>query len=249
MVYVLLAGVVRFRRADKHGYSGQFLEMHKRCADVKCAAADAAAGFVPLVSNSANDWTNADAAEDAKFTLFLVMKTYQQPGDVNPMGVIQVATGDAATGLGLYKLPSKCKSVLASTIAAVGTSGTILGLADRNHLYLKTDTWGLRSQHPGAYNGMYVHIQDPALDVTTLQRFTHLVCKIDQYIISGIVKISLTADAQTKVTLQGGAGTVAGWTPSDQGGAGQWPTLRFGKISTAGAGVLADIIITAVTAN
>jgi len=223
--------------------------MHKRCADVKCAGADAAAGFVSLVSNTANDWTNADDEADAKFTLFLVMKTYQQSGDVNPMGVIQVATGGAAIGLGLYKLPSKCKSVLASTIAAVGTSGTILGTAERNHLHLTADTWGLRSQHPGAYNGMFVHIQDPALDATTLQRFTHLVCKIDQYIISGIVKISLTANAQTKVTLQGGAGTVAGWTPSDQGGAGQWPTLRFGKISTAGAGVLADIIITAVTAN
>jgi len=236
-------GVVRFRRADKHGVGGQVLEMNKRCADVKCEVANSNDGFVPLVSTKS--WTNSETAAESKFTIFLVMKTYQQPGDVNPMGILIVSDTSRGDGLGLYKVPSRCKSVLKSTIAATGTSGTILGTAGKNHLYLKADTWGLRSQITSEYNGMYVHIQDSALEPSTLQRFTHLVCKIDQYIVSGVLKTSLTTGTETTVTLQGGAGTVAGWTPSDT--LGQWPTLRFGKISSAHAA--GDIAITAVGVN
>ena len=151
-----MAGVVRFRRHDKHGFDGQFLEMHRRCTDYTCGTATfyaGAAGFVPLASWE--DWTNGIAdAVDTTFTIMLVMKTYQQPGDVNPMDVINLANGGNGKGFGLYKIPSKCKPVLKSTIKEVEMT--------KGKIALKTDDWGLRSIQPGAYNGMYVHFKQRA---------------------------------------------------------------------------------------
>ena len=85
-----MSGVVRFRRDDKHGFDGQFLEMQKRCSDFTCGTACTTncAGFVPF---GGQDWTTSATAANTKFTIFLVMKTYQQPGDVNPMGIINLA--------------------------------------------------------------------------------------------------------------------------------------------------------------
>ena len=245
-------GVVRFRRADKHGFDGQFLEVHKRCADFTCAAADAGSGFLPLASTE--DWTNGVAgAGGTAFTITMVVKTYQTPGDVNPMGILNVVKGnDAKKGLGIFKTPSKCQPVLKSAITAAGTSGTVLNAAATRQLYLTTDAYGKRSTEPGAYNGMYAHIQGhtnlaSGLEAQTGLAYTNMVCKIDQYLVVGYVKTTLTAAGTTEIVLEGGAGKVMGQTVDNT--AGQWPTIRIGKITAAGAGVLGDQAITAVAAD
>jgi len=155
-----LAGVVRFRRHDKHGFDGQFLEMHARCTDYKCTAASTAAGFVDL--QSGQDWTNGgNGGTNTAFTIMLVMKTYQTPGDVNPMGVLHLANGGEKKGFGLYKIPSKCKPTLKSTIHSIALKLTGTSMS---HIALKTDNWGLRSTKPGDYNGKYMHFKQAAVD-------------------------------------------------------------------------------------
>ena len=233
--------MVRFRRHDKHGFDGQFLEMHARCTDYKCTAASTAAGFVNL--QSGEDWTNGVAdAEDTAFTIMLVMKTYQTPGDVNPMGVLHLANGGEKKGFGLYKIPSKCKPTLKSTIHSIALKLTGTSMS---HIALKTDNWGLRSTKPGDYNGKYMHFKQAAVDAMTQHTFTDLVCKVEQYLIVGYVKTALTAAGITTVTLEGGAGKVSGWTPTNEAGA--WPTIRFGLIGTAHAA--GDKAITAAAAS
>ena len=226
--------------------------MHKRCADFKCAAASTDSGFVPLASTE--DWTNGVAAAGSTaFTISMVMKTYQTPGDVNPMGILNIVKGaDAKKGLGLYKTASKCQPVLKSAITAAATSGTVLNAVATRQLYLTSDAYGTRSTQPGAYNGMYAHIlghTDLAngVDPQTGLTYTSLVCKIDQYLVVGYVKTTLTGAAETEIVLEGGAGKVMGQTVDNS--AGQYPTIRFGQITAAGTAPFNDAIINAVAAE
>jgi hypothetical protein len=251
-----LAGVVRFRRADKHGFDGQFLEMQKRCSDFTCGTADPGAGFVPFPVAGGQDWTTSTTPSNTKFTMFLVMKTYQQPGDVNPMGIINLATGGAETGFGLYTIPSTCTPVLRSTILVAATINL------KPHIYLNTDGSGaeltatgygkgfMRSTVPNTYNGMWVHFHDPFDPQITAQdqplRRTSLVCKIKQYLVVGYLKYPLTTSTAI-VTLVGGAGSVSGVPCTTMTAAvlGQVPTVRFGRVDAAGTGTAVDVILKA----
>ena len=251
-----VSGVVRFRRDDKHGFDGQFLEMQKRCSDFTCGTACSinCAGFVPF---GGEDWTTSTTtAANTKFTIFLVMKTYQQPGDVNPMGIINLATGGAKTGFGLYTIPSTCTPALRSSIAVADTNGPFSTMP---HIYLKTDGSGseltstalgngkgyMRSTVPNTYNGMWLHFHDVFDPQITLQtqplRRTSLRCKIKQYLVVGYLKTDLTTVATT-ATLVGGAGSISGVAcatmDSGAGNLGQKPTIRFGRVDTTGADIL-----------
>jgi hypothetical protein len=225
-----VSGVVRFRRDDKHGFDGQFLEMQKRCSDFTCGTACTAncAGFV---SFGGQDWTTSTTAANTKFTIFLVMKTYQQSGDVNPMGIINLATGNAKTGLGLYTIPSMCTPALSSSITVAPS------LSTKPHIYLKTDGKAtLRSTVPGAYNGMWVHFHE-AEDAQMKYTRTGLACKIKQYLVVGYLKTSLNSASTTTATLVGGAGSVGGVACSFMaaGGLGQLPSVRFGRVDVPGS--------------
>ena len=197
-------GVVRFRRHNKLGSDGQFLQMYKRCSDVKCTGDSAEAGFVPLVSGK--EWYTTNAAAETQFTMFAVVKTYQTPGDVNPMGIVNLAKLSAQDGVGLYKIPSTCKPVVKSTIDAPAKfslcDGTVGGHC--HQVQLKTDThFGKRSITPGAYNGMYLHFKQGTADVATQDKTTGLVCKIKQYLIVGYVSQDYTGAAVTEILLDG----------------------------------------------
>jgi hypothetical protein len=238
---------------NKHGTDGQFLEMHKRCTDYKCTATSGDAGFVPFGSE---DWTNsvANTQKNTEFTIFAVVKTYQQPGDVNPMGIISLLKGnDALKGLGVYKIPSICKPLLKSTVPATLKLGLCAAKGDGcEHIHLLTDGYGKRSTKAGAYNGMYVHFKEATanVDLNTKHPFTELVCKIKQYLIVGYVHADITTDS-ADIVLTGGAGKVSGIdlaTLGDRIGS-AYPTVRFGSPGAAGTGQQADTIITAIAAD
>ena len=59
-----------------------------------------ALALVPPVSLVTQPLDTTNAAADTQFTMFAVVKTYQTPGDVNPMGIVNLAKLSAQDGVG-----------------------------------------------------------------------------------------------------------------------------------------------------
>jgi len=239
-------GVVRFTRGASDGTSGKYLEMYKRCTSADCSAADTTPGFV-------TDWTNSQTtATSTAFTIFMVLKTYQSQSDTNPMGIINLVTAGAKTGLGLFKTEAKC-FLYAGTLAAQ-TGDTLV-----NAVVFKaapTAPATTPSAVPRTYEGSSIVIYGQAQDAQTKVYKTSSRCTVARYLLVGQLTADVPIGAQTTITIRGGRGKVGG---DDEAGTNGFATpadisagtvnVRFGTIAGGAAGMPGDVAVTLFAAG
>eukprot|EP00960_Hanusia_phi_P047737 758559-Hanusia_phi.AAC.2 len=168
--------------------------MYKTCTSVECTTADTGLGFV-------TDWTNSQSsATSTEFTIFVVLKTFQESLDANPMGLLNVGDQQNQNGLGLYKTEFKCLPEFRGKI--------VNGLSLSNNIVSLLAAYS-PSPEIGKYNGRRLLVYDVQTQDSIPMKKVILNCKISNYRISGSLQSSISGTV-SQLVLSGGNGAIPG---------------------------------------
>ena len=159
------------------------------------------------------------------------------------MGVINLVTTGAKTGLGFFKTEAKC-FLYAGTLAAQTTDTLVNAVAFKGTPSISPAI--TPSDQPRTYEGMQIVIYGTAIDSQTKVIKASSRCTVARYILAGQVAVAAASGATT-ITIRGGRGSVGA---DDEAGTNGFASkgaisanpvsVRFGNIAGAAAGMPSD---------
>jgi hypothetical protein len=163
------------------------------------------------------------------------------------MGIINLVTAGAKTGLGFFKTEAKC-FLYAGTLAAQ-TGDTLV-----NAVVFKASPAApatTPSAVPRTYEGSSIVIYGVTQDVQTKVSKTSSRCTVARYLLVGQLTADIPMIAQATITIRGGRGTVGG---DDEAGTNGFASaaaisagtvnVRFGTIAGGATGMPGDVVVT-----